>query len=65
MDAQLLGLTDYHEVIKHPMDLGTVKVSHLFKSIEDKKYCANKTSMLIFNLFSILKKILKSVAMEY
>lgn len=25
VDAQLLGLTDYHEVIKHPMDLGTVK----------------------------------------
>lgn len=25
VDAQLLDLPDYHEVIKHPMDLGTVK----------------------------------------
>lgn len=27
VDAELLGLHDYHEIIKHPMDLGTVKVS--------------------------------------
>jgi hypothetical protein len=25
VDASLLGLHDYHEIIKHPMDLGTVK----------------------------------------
>ncbi|XP_037560522.1 bromodomain-containing protein 3 isoform X4 [Dermacentor silvarum] len=25
VDAELLGLHDYHEIIKHPMDLGTVK----------------------------------------
>nr|XP_053656583.1 bromodomain-containing protein 3-like isoform X2 [Cherax quadricarinatus] len=25
VDADLLGLSDYHEIIKHPMDLGTVK----------------------------------------
>ncbi|EEC12083.1 bromodomain-containing protein 2, brd2, putative, partial [Ixodes scapularis] len=25
VDADLLGLHDYHEIIKHPMDLGTVK----------------------------------------
>lgn len=25
VDAKLLGLHDYHEIIKHPMDLGTVK----------------------------------------
>jgi len=26
VDADLLGLHDYHEIIKKPMDLGTVKV---------------------------------------
>lgn len=26
VDAELLGLSDYHEIIKTPMDLGTVKV---------------------------------------
>jgi len=26
VDADLLGLEDYHEVVKKPMDLGTVKV---------------------------------------
>jgi len=25
VDAELLGLTDYHEIIKHPMDLGTAR----------------------------------------
>nr|XP_027211850.1 bromodomain-containing protein 3-like isoform X1 [Penaeus vannamei] len=25
VDADLLGLSDYHEIIKHPMDLGSVK----------------------------------------
>ena len=25
VDADQLGLTDYHDIIKHPMDLGTVK----------------------------------------
>lgn len=29
VDAELLGLSDYHEIIKHPMDLGTVKVCSL------------------------------------
>jgi hypothetical protein len=27
MEVELLGLHDYHAVIKHPMDLGTVKAS--------------------------------------
>jgi hypothetical protein len=26
VDADLLGLHDYHDIIKKPMDLGTVKV---------------------------------------
>lgn len=26
VDAQALQLNDYHEIIKYPMDLGTVKV---------------------------------------
>jgi hypothetical protein len=26
VDAEWLGLHDYHEIIKKPMDLGTVKV---------------------------------------
>jgi len=30
VDAELLQLHDYHEIIKHPMDLGTAKVCHLF-----------------------------------
>ena len=29
VDAALLGLHDYHEIIKKPMDLGTIKVSGL------------------------------------
>lgn len=29
VDAELLGLTDYYEIIKHPMDFGTVKVGHM------------------------------------
>ena len=27
VDAKALGLHDYHQVIRHPMDLGTVKKS--------------------------------------
>lgn len=30
VDAEALGLADYHEIIKHPMDLGTVKVRFTF-----------------------------------
>lgn len=26
VDAAMLGLTDYHDIIKHPMDLGSIKV---------------------------------------
>lgn len=26
VDAKALGLHDYHEIIKHPMDLSTIKV---------------------------------------
>ncbi|XP_039590746.1 bromodomain testis-specific protein [Polypterus senegalus] len=33
VDAQSLGLHDYHEIIKHPMDLGTMK-----KKMDDRKY---------------------------
>jgi hypothetical protein len=29
VDADLLGLHDYHDIIKKPMDLGTVKVGFL------------------------------------
>ncbi|XP_054724235.1 bromodomain-containing protein 3-like [Uloborus diversus] len=38
VDAQLLDLPDYHEVIKHPMDLGTVKTkldNHEYNSPDD------------------------------
>lgn len=35
VDADLLGLSDYHEIITHPMDLGTVKVrNHLFVDVK-------------------------------
>lgn len=27
VDADVLGLHDYHDIIKKPMDLGTIKVS--------------------------------------
>lgn len=27
VDVKTLGLHDYHDIIKHPMDLGTIKVS--------------------------------------
>lgn len=29
VDVQALGLSDYHEIIKHPMDLGTIRVFKL------------------------------------
>ena len=32
MDADLLGLHDYHDIIKKPMDLGTVKVGFMLLS---------------------------------
>ncbi|KAL3208207.1 hypothetical protein MRX96_039281 [Rhipicephalus microplus] len=36
VDAELLGLHDYHEIIKHPMDLGTVKMDNReYKSPEE------------------------------
>merc|ERR1711976_1070044 len=35
VDANLLGLTDYHEVIKKPMDLGTVK-----RKVESNDYAS-------------------------
>lgn len=28
VDAEALGLHDYHDIIKYPMDLSTVKVHH-------------------------------------
>ncbi|XP_065200393.1 bromodomain-containing protein 3-like isoform X2 [Planococcus citri] len=33
VDAELLGLTDYYEIIKHPMDFGTVK-----KKMDKREY---------------------------
>jgi len=33
VDAQMLGLHDYHEIIKKPMDLGTVK-----RKMDDREY---------------------------
>ncbi|RWS26520.1 bromodomain-containing protein 2-like isoform X7 [Leptotrombidium deliense] len=33
VDVQLLNLTDYHDIIKHPMDLGTVK-----QKMENREY---------------------------
>ena len=30
VDAALLNLPDYHEVIKHPMDFGTIKLRYSF-----------------------------------
>lgn len=33
VDAELLGLHDYHDIIKHPMDLGTVK-----QKMDNRKY---------------------------
>ena len=35
MDASLLGLHDYHEVIKKPMDLSTVK-----RKVENNDYAS-------------------------
>lgn len=30
MDASTLGLHDYHDIIKQPMDLGTIKVGKFY-----------------------------------
>ncbi len=37
MDAEKLGLTDYHTVVKLPMDLGTV-LSNLMKVVDGKAH---------------------------
>lgn len=29
VDVKALGLHDYHDIIKHPMDLGTIKVTFI------------------------------------
>ncbi|MPC50580.1 Homeotic protein female sterile [Portunus trituberculatus] len=46
VDADLLGLSDYHEIIKHPMDLGTVKllVEESLRRGKDKKKKTKKKS---------------------
>jgi hypothetical protein len=33
VDVDLLGLFDYHDIIKKPMDLGTVKVGFMFTAV--------------------------------
>ncbi len=38
VDAEALELHDYHEIIKQPMDLSTVKVCHLISSCEVRSY---------------------------
>lgn len=48
VDAELLGLHDYHDIIKKPMDLGTVK-----KKMDDREYkCASDFAADVRLIFS-------------
>lgn len=42
VDAESLGLSDYHDIIKHPMDLGTVKVIKMSNNL----YCSSVLKQL-------------------
>merc|ERR1712198_244759 len=44
VDATKLNLPDYHKIIKHPMDLGTIK-----KRLENKYYWSAKECIQDFN----------------
>ncbi|XP_064649292.1 bromodomain-containing protein 3-like isoform X2 [Lineus longissimus] len=45
VDASKLNLPDYHKIIKHPMDLGTIK-----KRLESHFYCSAKDCIMDFNI---------------
>lgn len=45
VDAEKLGLTDYHEIIKHPMDLGTV-----MSKIDSSRWSVPFPFFFFFNL---------------
>ncbi|XP_064615943.1 bromodomain-containing protein 3-like isoform X3 [Liolophura sinensis] len=45
VDATKLGLVDYHKIIKHPMDLGTIK-----KRLETNYYYSGKECIQDFNI---------------
>ena len=52
VDAELLGLHDYHDVIKKPMDLGTVKVIKDFISQVRQKTVFTTTGIYYLYFFA-------------
>lgn len=59
VDASLLGLHDYHLIIKHPMDLSTIKVSSLHP-----KSGYNNNQKFHFSYMWLLKVLYKTQNMK-
>ncbi|KAG7460317.1 hypothetical protein MATL_G00219910 [Megalops atlanticus] len=51
VDADALGLHDYHEIIKHPMDLGTIKVKLESRQYGDPQEFAADMRLMFFNCY--------------
>lgn len=51
VDADLLGLSDYHEIIKHPMDLGTVKTKMDNREYKNGAEFANDVRTIFTNCY--------------
>lgn len=57
VDVDALGLHDYHDIIKHPMDLSTIKVCAERKSVvlngDHKKLSGGGISSQVFNVLVV------------
>ncbi|KAH9377173.1 hypothetical protein HPB48_017913 [Haemaphysalis longicornis] len=51
VDAELLGLHDYHDIIKHPMDLGTVKQKMDSREYGSTEAFASDVRLIFTNCF--------------
>ena len=51
VDADSLGLRDYHDIIKQPMDLGTVKQKMDGREYRSPKLFANDVRLIFTNCY--------------
>lgn len=59
VDVNALGLHNYYDVVKKPMDLGTIKVSVVL--IEGTSFLYYKSNLVIVKKFEIQKKMKKKI----